>query len=212
MWKLARTKFFLMLALVFLTTSRLNAAVNTVEVYGTAKLTIQPDVLVADLMLEQAGPLLSKLQMQIEQDKQHVINILNKVDNENIAVSVRAPEIFSNYQASDANFYKFAVRQYLSISIINYQEYAILIDKLNRVSSLSFVQFSWSTLNKTQHLELLLGMAIENARQKAVVIAEKTGVKLNKVVQVEELSDVNKLLELSPDVFSAVVRVKFSTH
>lgn len=163
-----------------------NAQEGGIEVTGTAKESVVPDMATFSFSINGKGKVLATLKNDIDTRTADLVALSKKsgVKTKNITsseVSIR-PEY--NYQTK--SFIGYNVSRNVKVILKNLDNYTDLVNGAIKSGITTISSIALDTKDREELEQKALGLAIEAARKKAEIMAKSSGVTLGKVIYVKE--------------------------
>lgn len=177
------------LSLIYFICFSVAYAQNTINVLGTANVSVVPDKLTFKVSFREKGLTVSKLYAKVQQSTGIVIRHLMKegVDEESIqSMAIQVQPIFE-YEGQRKMQKGFEIIRTISVTLNNIDGIGTLLDHLFRVGNTEISNVRLWIANEDEHYQYALTLALASARKKAELMAKNLAVKVGGAVSVVEL-------------------------
>lgn len=166
-------------------------AQQSILVMGEANVSVTPDILTFQIVIEERGALLSKLSKTLDSKTEKAIEELldssvDKKDIQSLNLSVYPWYERENNQSVQKGF---VVSRQINVSLNDFTVLDGLIDKILRVGVKSIGGFRHGIRNEQEVFRLALGKAVENARDNAEAMTKVVNKKVGEVITLQQLSE-----------------------
>lgn len=157
-----------------------------VEVKGTAKVSVAPDIARFSFAVDGSGEKLAELKLDIDRKTAAVIALSKQVGVENKHISSAEVSIHPQYNHQTRELVGYQVSRSISVDLYQLDRYTALVNGAidSGITTINSIQLD---VKDRDRLEAeALAAAVKAARQKAEIIAENAGIQLGRIVSVQE--------------------------
>mgnify|MGYP000135375244 CR=1 FL=1 len=172
---------------IFSLGSSFSAASETgIEVKGTAKESVVPDMATLSFSINGRGKELATLKKDIDIKTADTITLSKTLGVKTKNITASKISINPQYNYQTRSFIGYEVSRRITVVLTNLDKYTVLVNGAIKAGITTLNNISFDTKNRESLERKALGLAIKAARQKAEVLATSSNVSLGKVLFVKE--------------------------
>jgi len=162
-----------------------NAFKNTINVSGEGSVYTKPDIVVVNLSVVTEGANIESVQEQNTKNTNNVIDFLKDFGVNEKDIKTKEYRLYPKYNYEDRNIPQiigYEINQTIEAKIRDMEKIGEILEKsvsagVNQINSLSF-----KVDNDEEFKNQARSLAVDNAKEKAKILASELGIKLNKIV------------------------------
>lgn len=172
----------LFLALTFFITAQERTGV--IEVTGYAEVAVEPDYLDLQVVIENQGEKAAEVQNSLMKTSREILAYLSKVEGVE-GIKTERIDLFPrhNYQLDQTTF---SARQYIIFRIVKLEQYEVLMPGLLELGVNGIANSSFGSTKIGMLQSQLTQQALQNAREKAMLMANTLGQDVGKAVYISD--------------------------
>lgn len=179
----------MLLGLLGATTACTNANEQCIEVNGTAKVDIVPEMAVFSFSISERGRDLGLIKNRIDKKTARLVHLCKKFGIDAKDISAAEMAITPHYQYEQNRFIGYEVSRDVKATLYDLKKYTALIDGAIAAGISTIDNITLDTKQRGELQTKALQAALRNARQKAEIIADTSYVKLGQVRNIKEGTD-----------------------
>lgn len=163
-----------------------HASEKGIEVTGTAKQSVVPDMVMFSFSINDRGKDLSSLKADIDKKAANTVSLCKKLGIKTRDITSAKLSIRPQYNYQTKSFIGYDVSRTIKVVLKDLDKYS---DLVNGVIKAGITNVNYVALDTSDRKELqrkTLGAAITDARKKADIIAKSSGVEIGKVLYMKE--------------------------
>ena len=164
----------------------MNAEEGGVEVTGTAKESVVPDMATFSFSINGKGKVLATLKNEIDIKTADLVTLCKKTGVKTIDITSSEVSIRPEYNYQTKSFIGFNVSRNVKVILKNLDNYTDLVNGAIKSGITNISSIALDTKDREALERKALGLAIDAARKKADIMAKSAGVTLGKVIYVKE--------------------------
>jgi uncharacterized protein YggE len=169
-----------------LTASLAQASEIGIEVTGTAKETVIPDMATLSFSINSKGKELIALKTDIDKKTESVINLCKKLGVEPKNMTSAEISIHPQYNHQDQSFIGYEVSRNIKVTLNNLDKYSDLVNGAIQSGITTISNISLDTKDRKILENKALESAIKAAKKKAVILATSSGTGVGNVLHIKE--------------------------
>lgn len=183
-------KLSYLLLLASLCSTSLFAQDNQVRVTGKGAVAVKPDQLQFTVLLEEKGPVTSKLNANLEKNSQLIVNLLNKYHVDNNDIQSLRVQLNPWFERNEDGMKQsgFILSRQIRINLRQLEQYDKIIDGILKIGANRIEGFQYIASNQRDMYDRALALAVKDAKQRAQILSQSANVKLGGVISINENS------------------------
>ncbi len=183
-----RSLFAIFLLSSLVSMPSLGQQVSAIDVIGQGQVSTVPDGFSLRFMLEEKGETVAKLNEAVQQDLQQVVDFLLEQGVEQTHIQSMEVRLSPNYVPGPNGREQsgFVLAREVQISQQDIQQFDTLIDGILKRGVDRIIDFRFTSSEEHSAYDKALKLAVNDARQRAGMLAKELGVKLGEVVAISE--------------------------
>jgi len=157
-----------------------------IEVIGTEKVSVVPDMAKFSFSINDRGNILAQLKEKIDKKTASLVSLCKKLGIEKKNISSSEMSIYPQYNYETKKFIGYEVSRDIKVTLNDLIKYSELLNGAIGAGITTIKRIELDIKDRSKLENKALGAAIDVARNKAEIIAKNSGVKLGKVINVKE--------------------------
>ncbi|MFH2012865.1 MAG: SIMPL domain-containing protein [Pseudomonadota bacterium] len=157
-----------------------------IEVSGTAKVSVIPDIAKFSFSINDRGKLLVELKANVDKKTVALVSLCKKLGIKTKDISSSEVSITPQYNYQTKTFIGYEVYRNIKVTLNDLIKYPDLVNGAITSGITMIRSIELDTKDRSKLEIKALGSAIEEAKKKAEILAKSTGVTLGKVIYVKE--------------------------
>lgn len=168
----------------------ISAQENRIVVTGSAKIFVAPDVAHFNLLIEQHNFSVQKAKIVVDDKVARVTKLLEQSGIEQTTIDNSSYNIHPQYKYNENNkFTGFLVSRNIKFKLNDLTQLFVIIDGVVKRGVTRIVNQSVTIESPEKFYLKVLGLALDNAKDKAVILAKNAKLNLGDIVSIEEFSN-----------------------
>jgi len=162
------------------------ASENGIQVVGTAKESVVPDMATFSFSINERGKRLSNVKASVDNKSANLINVCKKLEIEAKNITSTEVSIRPQYNYQTKTFIGYEVSRTIKVTLNDLRQYSELVNGAIEAGITTVGNIDLDTSARENLENKALASAIEAAKVKAEIIARNTGTQLGRVLSVKE--------------------------
>ena len=175
----------LLLSVNFLISS-VYASDDGIQVVGTAKVSVVPDMATFSFSINERGKILSNLKASVDNKSAKLVSLCKKLGIDSKHITSSEVSIRPQYNYQTKSFIGYEVSRDIKVILDKLNKYSELVNGAINTGITTVRSVNLDIKDRVSLENMALGSAIGAAKIKAEIIANNTGTKLGKVISVKE--------------------------
>jgi len=158
---------------------------RTIDVTGTAEITITPDKLYWSIDVRNENNSAQLVKREIDETTIKILRILDQQGISEKDIETSGISLSKNYY-NDNNKMKYSGNNLISVTILDINSYTKLLDQIIEIDNVFPQSPSLTSIKEIETREIARTESIKNAKRKAEEMASVLGLKLGKLMKIEE--------------------------
>ena len=163
-----------------------NAKSEGIEVTGTAKVSVVPDMATFSFAINGRGRILSDVKTEVDGNTDALVKLVKNLGVETRKITSSEVTINPQYNYQTKTLTGFDVSRNIKVILNDLENYSALINGAVKAGITTIRNIKLDIQNREELEQKLLTSALNTAKQKAMILAKGADIKLGKVLSIRE--------------------------